>query len=50
MIKRAGDAGFMSEDAARKLWINLGHRGWRREEPYDTTMEAEEPPASCDVR
>jgi Zn-dependent peptidase ImmA (M78 family)/DNA-binding XRE family transcriptional regulator len=43
MVVRARHAGLISEDAERRLWINLSRRGWRRQEPYDDSMAAEEP-------
>jgi hypothetical protein len=43
MITRAHRAGFISDDAARRLWINYSRRGWKRSEPYDDSMEAEGP-------
>lgn len=43
MIKRATELGFIGEDTAKRLWINTSRRGWRRIEPYDDTMEPEEP-------
>jgi len=43
MITRARQLGFISEETTKKLWINASRRGWRRVEPYDDTMEAEEP-------
>ena len=43
MITRAHQLGFISDDATKKLWINASRRGWRRVEPYDESMEAEEP-------
>jgi Zn-dependent peptidase ImmA (M78 family)/transcriptional regulator with XRE-family HTH domain len=43
MIFRARHAGLISEDAERRLWVNLSRRGWRRNEPYDDVMEAEKP-------
>jgi Zn-dependent peptidase ImmA (M78 family)/DNA-binding XRE family transcriptional regulator len=43
MIIRARQAGLISEDAERRLWINLSRRGWRRTEPYDESTEPEEP-------
>ena len=43
MIRRALHAGLISEDSERALWINYGRRGWRRSEPLDTEMDAEQP-------
>lgn len=43
MIIRARHAGLISEQAERSLWINYSRRGWRRVEPYDESMEYEEP-------
>jgi len=43
MIIRARDAGLMSEDAERKLWIGMSRRKWRLSEPYDDTTQIEEP-------
>lgn len=42
MIMRARDAGLLSEQSEKRLWINLSRRGWRRQEPYDNNIEAEE--------
>jgi Zn-dependent peptidase ImmA (M78 family)/DNA-binding XRE family transcriptional regulator len=43
MIIRARHGGLLSEEAERRLWINLSRRGWRRNEPYDDTAEPEQP-------
>jgi Zn-dependent peptidase ImmA (M78 family)/DNA-binding XRE family transcriptional regulator len=43
MIIRARDAGLLNEQAERSLWVNYSRRGWRRVEPHDETMDAEEP-------
>lgn len=43
MITRAQRAGFITEETARRLWINYSRRGWKRNEPYDESMEPEEP-------
>lgn len=43
MIIRARHAGLVTEESERRLWINLSRRGWRREEPYDIDMPAEQP-------
>ena len=43
MIVHAQHGGLLSEDAERRLWINLSRRGWRRVEPGDESMEAEQP-------
>jgi len=43
MIKRAQDLNLITPDRAERLWINLSRRGWRRREPLDDCLEAEEP-------
>lgn len=43
MIMTAERAGFINEASARRLWINYSRHGWRRNEPYDDSMEIEEP-------
>lgn len=43
MIMTAQRAGFITEDSARRLWINYSRHGWRRNEPYDDSMDVEEP-------
>ncbi|MAT05932.1 MAG: hypothetical protein CL424_12910 [Acidimicrobiaceae bacterium] len=43
MITRARHAGMISDETRRRLMINLGRKGYRRNEPYDDTMEAEHP-------
>jgi hypothetical protein len=43
MIMRARRAEFIDESTARRLWINLSRRGWRRREPFDDSMEVETP-------
>lgn len=43
MLKRAEDLGAIDELRARALWVTLARRGWRRQEPQDSTMPAEEP-------
>lgn len=43
MLKRATDLNLVAPDHARKLWMNLTRRGWRRREPLDERLEAEEP-------
>ena len=43
MIIRCRDAGMLSEDAERGLWINFSRRGWRRHEPLDDSMDPEVP-------
>lgn len=43
MIMTAQRAGFINEESARRLWINYSRHGWRRSEPYDDSMEIEEP-------
>lgn len=43
MIIRARHGGLISEQAERSLWVNYSRRRWRRVEPYDESMEPEEP-------
>lgn len=43
MILRARHAGLLSEDAERRMWISYNRRKWRTNEPYDDTLEVEEP-------
>jgi Zn-dependent peptidase ImmA (M78 family)/DNA-binding XRE family transcriptional regulator len=43
MLKRAEDLGAISEERVKPLWINLARRGWKRQEPMDTTLPTEEP-------
>jgi Zn-dependent peptidase ImmA (M78 family)/DNA-binding XRE family transcriptional regulator len=43
MIVRARHARLISEEAERRLWVNLSRRGWRREEPFDASTPPEEP-------
>jgi Zn-dependent peptidase ImmA (M78 family) len=43
MIKRARQLHLISEDVERKLWMNYGRHKWRRFEPYDDALPAEEP-------
>lgn len=35
MISRASQLELLDDDAAKRLWINLGRRGWRQLEPLD---------------
>ncbi len=43
MIKRAEDLDLVSSDQARRLWISYSRRGWRRQEPLDDRLPAEQP-------
>jgi Zn-dependent peptidase ImmA (M78 family) len=43
MIKRAGQLDLISEDAERRLWVNMGRRNWRTKEPLDDVLEPEKP-------
>jgi Zn-dependent peptidase ImmA (M78 family)/transcriptional regulator with XRE-family HTH domain len=42
MIARANQLGMLDDEGAKRLWINLGRRGWRRREPLDD-LPCEEP-------
>ncbi|WP_434623832.1 helix-turn-helix domain-containing protein [Azospirillum sp. B2RO_4] len=35
MIKRSSDLGMLSDEQARRMWINYNRRGWRLSEPLD---------------
>lgn len=43
MLKRAQDLGVVSDAEAKRLWINIGRRGWRKREPFDDRFEPERP-------
>jgi Zn-dependent peptidase ImmA (M78 family)/transcriptional regulator with XRE-family HTH domain len=43
MIKRCEHLGIITEDQARRSWINMSRRGWRRQEPLDDRLVPEEP-------
>lgn len=43
MIVRCGHLGIINSEQSKRLWINYNRRGWRREEPLDGTLKAEEP-------
>ena len=43
MIMRVSQANLISETSQQRLWINYSRRGWKRSEPYDETMDIEEP-------
>lgn len=43
MIVRAQNLGFISDDAAKRLWINYSRRRWRGNEPLDDSIIPEQP-------
>lgn len=43
MLHRAQDLGMVSRDSAKKLYINLNRRGWRKKEPLDDQIPNEVP-------
>jgi Zn-dependent peptidase ImmA (M78 family)/transcriptional regulator with XRE-family HTH domain len=43
MLHRAQDLEMVGGTAAQNLWINLTRRGWKKCEPYDSEIAAEEP-------
>jgi Zn-dependent peptidase ImmA (M78 family)/DNA-binding XRE family transcriptional regulator len=43
MMMRARQLNLMSEQTARRMWINYSRRGWRRSEPLDDVMPVESP-------
>jgi Zn-dependent peptidase ImmA (M78 family)/transcriptional regulator with XRE-family HTH domain len=43
MIMRCEQLGIISEEQARRSWINMSRRGWRKQEPLDDRLVPEEP-------
>lgn len=43
MVMRCEQLGILSEDQAKRTWINLSRRGWRKEEPLDDRLVPERP-------
>ncbi|MGB8542749.1 MAG: XRE family transcriptional regulator [Candidatus Acidiferrales bacterium] len=43
MIKRCEQLGILDQEQARRTWINLSRRGWRKWEPLDDTIIPESP-------
>ena len=43
MIMRCRNLGIIDADEYRRLWINLGRRGWRKKEPLDNSLPIEKP-------
>lgn len=43
MIMRCHDLGVLSEDQAKRAWINMSRRGWRKREPLDDELKPEVP-------
>jgi Zn-dependent peptidase ImmA (M78 family) len=45
MLHRSADLKIVDENAARRQWISLARRGWRRAEPGDDMIPSEHPTA-----
>lgn len=43
MVKRSHDLDLISDEQSARLWRSLARRGWRTIEPFDDTIEIEEP-------
>lgn len=43
MIKRCEQLGILTEEQARRSWINMNRRSWRKQEPLDDRIPAEQP-------
>ncbi len=43
MIIRSEQLCILSEEQARRAWINMSRRGWRKQEPLDDRLESERP-------
>lgn len=42
-MRRCQDLGLVDDAQAKRLWINLSRRGWRKQEPLDDSAVAERP-------
>jgi Zn-dependent peptidase ImmA (M78 family)/transcriptional regulator with XRE-family HTH domain len=43
MISRCEDLGMVTSEQARRLWIGMNRRGWKRREPLDDSIAVEDP-------
>jgi hypothetical protein len=43
MIKRSHELDLLSDDEAKRMWINYGRRSWRTVEPLDDRLQPEQP-------
>lgn len=43
LIHRSEDVGLIDPEQAKRLWIAMARRGWRRDEPLDDVIPVEEP-------
>ena len=43
MIRRCSGLGILNEEYERRLWKHYGSRGWRKSEPLDEQLDAENP-------
>jgi Zn-dependent peptidase ImmA (M78 family)/transcriptional regulator with XRE-family HTH domain len=43
MLIRARQMGLVTDEQAKRLWMNLGRRKWRTREPFDDVLPPEEP-------
>jgi Zn-dependent peptidase ImmA (M78 family)/transcriptional regulator with XRE-family HTH domain len=43
MIMRCQQLGILTEEQAKRSWINLSRRGWRKQEPLDERLVPEKP-------
>jgi len=43
MVTRAYQGNLIFQDIRQRLMVNMSRKGWRKSEPYDNTMETEEP-------
>ena len=49
MLHWAADLKMVDAETAKRLWINLGRRGWRKEEPFDDLIPLERPRILADA-
>ena len=43
MIVRCKSLDLLDDDSSKRMWMNYTRRGWRKGEPFDSTMKAETP-------
>ncbi len=47
MIMRCSQLGILTDEGAKRLWIDYNRRGWRKREPLDDSLLCEQPKFLC---